>query len=127
MITALMRSGIRSNNAAGAAARSRLNRPQSCRKKSPSAARRQRLKAIAVTIGVPLSPRSATMQPRPLCHVAVALALLAACGRGAPVARIHASRGEGEVTLEGAATPEAQQRGLMSRTALGDDHRKPVR
>jgi len=62
------------------------------------------------------------MQPRPLCHVAVALALLAACGRGAPVARIHASGGEVEVTLEVAATPEAQQRGLMYRTSLADDH-----
>ena len=62
------------------------------------------------------------MQPRALCRVAAALALLAACGRGTPVARIHASGGEVEVTLEVAATPEAQQRGLMYRTSLTDDH-----
>src|SRR5215470_2734714 len=118
-----MRSGMRSNRAAGAAARRRLNRPQSCRKKSPSAARRQRLKAIAVTMGVPLNLGPATMQPRVRRHAAAALViLLAACGRGSPVARIHAKSGEVEVALEVAVTPEAQQRGLMYRTSLADDH-----
>src|SRR5262244_3135814 len=104
-----MRSGMRSNRAAGAAARRRLNRPQSCRKKSPSAARRQRLKTIAVTMGVPLSPRPRTMQPRTTWGVAAAVLLLAACGRGAPVARIQTRAGEVVVALEVAATPEAQQ------------------
>src|SRR5215510_4985973 len=117
-----MRSGMRSKRAAGAAARRRLNRPQSCRKKSPSAARRQRLKAIAVTMGVPLNLRPAGMQPRVVRHAAAALLLLAGCGRGSPVARIHAKSGEVEVALEVAVTPEAQQRGLMYRTSLADDH-----
>src|SRR2546426_12535936 len=118
MITALMRSGIRSNNAAGAAARSRLNRPQSCRKKSPSAARRQTLKAIAVTMGVPLSPRPATMQPHARRRVALVFALLAACGRATPIARIHASGGGGEGALEGGPAPGAQAGGLTERNAI---------
>ena len=62
------------------------------------------------------------MQPRAMRHAAAALILLSACGRGSPVARIHAKGGEIEVALEVAVTPEAQQRGLMYRTSLAEDH-----
>jgi hypothetical protein len=63
------------------------------------------------------------MQPRAIYGAAAAVALLATCGRGAPVARIHArGGGEVEVALEIALTPEAQQRGLMYRSSLADDH-----
>jgi uncharacterized membrane protein (UPF0127 family) len=55
-------------------------------------------------------------------RVAGLLALAIACGRGAPLARIHAAGGVVEVGLEVAATPQARARGLMYRSSLADGH-----
>ena len=56
-------------------------------------------------------------------QIAAALLLLGASGaRGGPLATIHTSGGAVAVVLELATTPEAQERGLMYRTALADDH-----
>jgi uncharacterized membrane protein (UPF0127 family) len=57
-----------------------------------------------------------------LACAALVLAAAPACSGTQPVARIHTSGGPVVVALEVAVTPEAQQRGLMYRTALADDH-----
>src|SRR5438552_14377189 len=111
-----MRSGMRSKSAAGAAARRRLNRCQSWRKKTPSATTRQSVKTIPDTIDPAPSPRLRAMQIR---AAAAALVLLAACrSTGGPVARVHAGGAVVEVALEVADTPETRTRGLMYRTDL---------
>ncbi|HZP41477.1 MAG TPA: DUF192 domain-containing protein [Candidatus Binatia bacterium] len=57
-----------------------------------------------------------------LACAALLVAAPPACSGSGPTARIHTAAGTVVVSLEVAATPEAQQRGLMYRTALSDDH-----
>ena len=57
-----------------------------------------------------------------LALTALLLAIAPACSGTGPVARIHTTGGPVDVALEVAATPETQQRGLMYRSALADDH-----
>ena len=57
-----------------------------------------------------------------LVLTALLLAAAPACSGTGPVARIHTTGGPVDVALEVAATPETQQRGLMYRSALADDH-----
>ena len=79
------------------------------------------MKAIAVAMRLPLSLRSAVMQPRGLARAAL-LALLA-CRAREPAAVIHTrAGGQAEVAVEVAVTPEAQAQGLMYRRALADGH-----
>lgn len=59
---------------------------------------------------------------RPLVAVLAALVAGLACTGTEPAAVVHTARGPVTVSLEVAATPAAQQRGLMYRTALADDH-----
>src|SRR5262249_393206 len=113
-----MRSGMRSKSAAGAAARRRLNRCQSWRKKTPSAATRQIVKRIPDAIDPAPSPRLPAMQIR--VGVVLLLALVACQSAGGPVARVHAAGAAVDVALEIAATPETRTRGLMYRKDLPD-------
>ena len=54
--------------------------------------------------------------------VALLLFVLACARDSGPVARISSPRGSVDVALEVADTPERQQRGLMYRNALAEDH-----
>src|SRR5438094_401948 len=70
---------------------------------------------------LPLSLRSAVMQPRGARTAGAALLALVACGAREPAAVVHtAGGGRAEVAVEVAATPEAQARGLMYRRVLAD-------
>ena len=60
-----------------------------------------------------------------IAKVLILLVLFAACGPNRPTgpnARIHAARGQVDVTLEVANTPATLQRGLMFRQSLADGH-----
>src|SRR5262245_7262677 len=116
--TARIRSGTRSNSAAGRAARRRLNRPHSWRKKMPIATRMQSVNAIADTIRCPCSPR---LRPLQIAGMAALLVLFAACRPSGPAAVVHTSRGDVHIRLELALTPETQERGLMYRSSLPED------
>src|SRR5438093_9966386 len=108
---------MRSKRGTGVAARRRLNRSQSWRTKTPSAAMIQSVKTIADAIVPPevsaLIPRLPSLQIRRALALVI---LLAACGAsGGPLARIHSAGGTVDVALEVADTPDTRTRGLMYR------------
>src|SRR5262245_48284966 len=116
-----MRSATRSNRFTGVAARRRLNRSQSWRKKTPSAATTHRVKRIAESMRPALSPRLPAMQ-RALAALLLAVAATACGGETGPVARIHGTGGTSDVSLEIADQPDTRTRGLMYRQSLPEGH-----
>src|SRR5690349_6313179 len=114
-----MRSGIRSKRGTAVAARRRLNRPQSWRRKTARAATMQSVKTSTDTMTPPspaLRTRSRTMQIR----AALALVLTACTAATGPLARIATPGGTSDVALEVADTPDTRARGRMYRTSLPD-------
>src|SRR5262249_6242502 len=77
------------------------------------------VKAMADHMGISCIPR---FRPLQILAFFGLTTLSVACRESGPLATVHTSRGPVRVRLELALTPEAQERGLMYRSALAEDH-----